>query len=117
MAVLMVLNEMARQSRCRIRLPRRLTKADRGPNMKQALASLGDLRVLQDLSDRHACDVVVLLARSYWTAIVRDIRSVVISPPHMVDALARGPADGLVWASPGNAVQRRRRGRTVAVKS
>src|SRR6202012_1851298 len=49
---------------------------------------------------------------------LRGIRSVVIPPPQMVDALAEGQLDGFCAGDPWNAVaQARHAGRTVAVTS
>ncbi len=59
----------------------------------------------------------------YWLAALgvhplRDIRSIVIPPPQMVDALAEGQLDGLCVGEPWNAVaEARQAGRTVAVTS
>jgi ABC-type nitrate/sulfonate/bicarbonate transport system substrate-binding protein len=59
----------------------------------------------------------------YWLAAqgvhpLRDIRSVVIPPPQMVDALAQGELDGFCAGEPWHAVaEARHAGRTVALTS
>jgi nitrate/nitrite transport system substrate-binding protein len=116
MAVLMVLNRNGQA----ITLSNRLTTAlNESGNLKDALASLGRAPVFAQTfpTGTHAMWLY------YWLAAqgvhpLRDIRSVVIPPPQMVDALADGQLDGLCVGEPWNAVaEARGAGKTVAVTS
>ena len=111
MAVLMVLNRNGQA----ITLSNPLAEAfNQSGNLKQALASLGRPPVFAQTfpTGTHAMWLY------YWLAAqgvhpLRDIRSIVIPPPQMVDALA-----GLCVGEPWNAVaEARQAGRTVAVTS
>jgi ABC-type nitrate/sulfonate/bicarbonate transport system substrate-binding protein len=116
MAVLMVLNRNGQA----ITLSNRLAEAfNQSGNLKHALASLGRPPVFAQTfpTGTHAMWLY------YWLAAqgvhpLRDIRSIVIPPPQMVDALAEGQLDGLCVGEPWNAVaEARQAGRTVAVTS
>jgi two-component system, oxyanion-binding sensor len=116
MAVLMVLNRNGQA----ITLSNPLTEAlNESGNLKDALASLGRPPVFAQTfpTGTHAMWLY------YWLAAqgvhpLRDIRSVVIPPPQMVDALADGQLDGLCVGEPWNAVaEARGAGKTVALTS
>ncbi len=116
MAVLMVLNRNGQA----ITLSNPLTEAlNESGNLKEALASLGRPPVFAQTfpTGTHAMWLY------YWLAAqgvhpLRDIRSVVIPPPQMVDALADGQLDGLCVGEPWNAVaEARGAGKTVALTS
>jgi ABC-type nitrate/sulfonate/bicarbonate transport system substrate-binding protein len=102
MAVLMVLNRNGQA----ITLSRRLTEALAGHGtLPQALATLGRKPVFAQTfpTGTHAMWLY------YWLAAqrvhpLRDIESVVIPPPQMVDALAQDRLDGLCVGEPWNAV-------------
>jgi ABC-type nitrate/sulfonate/bicarbonate transport system substrate-binding protein len=116
MAVLMVLNRNGQA----ITLSNRLADAlqARG-NLKDALGVLGRRPVFAQTfpTGTHAMWLY------YWLAALgvhplRDIRSVVIPPPQMVDALIDGELDGLCVGEPWNAVaEARDAGKTVALTS
>jgi len=116
MAVLMVLNRNGQA----ITLSNRLTEAfEQHGNLKDALATPGRRPVFAQTfpTGTHAMWLY------YWLAAqgvqpLRDIRSVVIPPPQMVDALIDGELDGLCVGEPWNAVaEARGAGKTVAVTS
>ena len=116
MAVLMVLNRNGQA----VTLSNQLTEAlHKSGNLKDALASLGRPPVFAQTfpTGTHAMWLY------YWLAAqgvhpLRDIRSVVIPPPQMADALADGQLDGLCVGEPWNAVaEARGAGKTVAATS
>jgi two-component system, oxyanion-binding sensor len=116
MAVLMVLNRNGQA----ITLSNALADAIRdGASAKDALRALGRPPVIAQTfpTGTHAMWLY------YWLAAqgvhpLRDIRSVVIPPPHMADALADGTLDGFCAGDPWHAVaQARGAGRTVAYTS
>jgi two-component system, oxyanion-binding sensor len=116
MAVLMVLNRNGQA----ITLSNRLAQAlNESRNLKQALASLERTPVFAQTfpTGTHAMWLY------YWLAAqgvhpLRDIQSVVIPPPQMVEALAQDKLDGFCAGEPWNAVaQARHAGKTVAVTS
>jgi len=115
MAVLMVLNRNGQA----ITLSNPLAEAfNQSGNLKQALASLGRPPVFAQTfpTGTHAMLYYWLAAQGVHP--LRDIRSIVIPPPQMVDALAEGQLDGLCVGEPWNAVaEARQAGRTVAVTS
>lgn len=116
MAVLMVLNRNGQAITLSNPLADALSKSG---NLKEALASLGRPPVFAQTfpTGTHAMWLY------YWLAALgvhplRDIRSIVIPPPQMVDALAEGHLDGLCVGEPWNAVaEARHAGRTVAITS
>ena len=116
MAVLMVLNRNGQA----ITLSNRLTAAlKQHGNLKDALATLGRRPVFAQTfpTGTHAMWLYYWLA-SQGVHPIRDIRSVVIPPPQMVDALIDGELDGLCVGEPWNAVaEARGAGKTVAVTS
>jgi nitrate/nitrite transport system substrate-binding protein len=116
MAVLMVLNRNGQA----ITLSNRLTEAfEHHGNLKDALATLGRRPVFAQTfpTGTHAMWLYYWLA-SQGVHPLRDIRSVVIPPPQMVDALTEGELDGLCVGEPWNAVaEARGAGKTVAVTS
>jgi ABC-type nitrate/sulfonate/bicarbonate transport system substrate-binding protein len=116
MAVLMVLNRNGQA----ITLSQTLAEQWRaGRDLRTVLASLGRPAIFAQTfpTGTHAMWLY------YWLAAqgihpLRDIRSVVIPPPQMVDALAEGQLDGFCAGEPWNAVaEARRAGQTVAVTS
>jgi ABC-type nitrate/sulfonate/bicarbonate transport system substrate-binding protein len=116
MAVLMVLNRNGQA----ITLSGPLAQAlQETRDMKAALATLGRPAVFAQTfpTGTHAMWLY------YWLAAqgvhpLRDIRSVVIPPPRMVDALAENTLDGFCSGEPWHAVaQARGAGRTVALSS
>ncbi|MFC0401029.1 CmpA/NrtA family ABC transporter substrate-binding protein [Paraburkholderia rhizosphaerae] len=116
MAVLMVLNRNGQA----ITLSRRLTEAlGSHRTLAEALATLGRKPVFAQTfpTGTHAMWLY------YWLAAqrvhpLRDIESVVIPPPQMVDALAQDKLDGLCVGEPWNAVaQARGVGATVVYSS
>jgi nitrate/nitrite transport system substrate-binding protein len=116
MAVLMVLNRNGQA----ITLSNRLAQALREHgNLKRALATLERTPVFAQTfpTGTHAMWLY------YWLAAqgvhpLRDIQSVVIPPPQMVDTLAQDKLDGFCAGEPWNAVaQSRGAGKTVAVTS
>ncbi|WP_207001812.1 CmpA/NrtA family ABC transporter substrate-binding protein [Trinickia mobilis] len=116
MAVLLVLNRNGQG----ITLSNRLTHAvkEHG-NLKTGLASLNRVPVFAQTfpTGTHAMWLY------YWLAAqgvhpLRDIQSVVIPPPQMVDALAEDKLDGFCAGEPWNAVaEARRAGRTAIATS
>ena len=113
MAVLMVLNRNGQA----ITLSRPLADAIRdGASVKDALRSLGRPPVLAQTfpTGTHAMWLY------YWLAAngvhpLRDVRSVVIPPPRMADALVEGALDGFCAGEPWHAVaEARGAGRTAA---
>lgn len=116
MAVLMVLNRNGQA----ITLSNRLAQAlEQRGNLKDALATLGRRPVFAQTfpTGTHAMWLYYWLA-SQDVHPLRDIRSVVIPPPQMVDALIEGELDGLCVGEPWNAVaEARGAGKTVAVTS
>jgi two-component system, oxyanion-binding sensor len=116
MAVLMVLNRNGQA----ITLSRRLTDAlGAHRTLPEALATLGRKPVFAQTfpTGTHAMWLY------YWLAAqnvhpLRDIDSVVIPPPQMVDALAQDKLDGLCVGEPWNAVaQAQQVGATVVYSS
>jgi two-component system, oxyanion-binding sensor len=116
MAVLMVLNRNGGA----ITLSNALADAWRATgSLKDAFASLGRAPVLAQTfpTGTHAMWLY------YWLAAqgvhpLRDIESVVIPPPRMVDALAEDQLDGFCCGEPWHALaEARRAGRTVALTS
>ncbi|MDR5735309.1 CmpA/NrtA family ABC transporter substrate-binding protein [Caballeronia sp. LZ025] len=112
MAVLMVLNRNGQA----ITLSNPLADAiERGASVKDALASLGRPPVLAQTfpTGTHAMWLY------YWLATqgvhpLSDVRSVVIPPPRMADALVEGALDGFCAGEPWHAVaEARGAGRTV----
>jgi ABC-type nitrate/sulfonate/bicarbonate transport system substrate-binding protein len=116
MSVLMVLNRNGQA----ITLSNRLSEAlKRTGNLKDALATLGRRPVFAQTfpTGTHAMWLYYWLA-SQGVHPLSDIRSVVIPPPQMVDALIEGELDGLCVGEPWNAVaEARGAGSTVAVTS
>ncbi|CAN7206067.1 CmpA/NrtA family ABC transporter substrate-binding protein [Caballeronia sp. LjRoot29] len=116
MAVLMVLSRNGQAITLSNPLADALSKSG---NLKEALASLGRPPVFAQTfpTGTHAMWLY------YWLAALgvhplRDIRSIVIPPPQMVDALAEGQLDGFCVGEPWNAVaESRHAGRTVAITS
>jgi two-component system, oxyanion-binding sensor len=102
MALLMVLNRNGQA----ITLSRPLADAiDCGASLKEALQSLGRLPVIAQTfpTGTHAMWLY------YWLAAngvhpLRDVRSVVIPPPRMADALVEGTLDGFCAGEPWHAV-------------
>jgi two-component system, oxyanion-binding sensor len=112
MAVLMVLNRNGQA----ITLSNALAEAiESGASVKDALALLGRVPVLAQTfpTGTHAMWLY------YWLAAngvhpLRDVRSIVIPPPRMADALAEGTLDGFCAGEPWHAVAASRgAGRTV----
>ncbi|WP_244817071.1 CmpA/NrtA family ABC transporter substrate-binding protein [Caballeronia sp. Lep1P3] len=112
MAVLMVLNRNGQA----ITLSNALADAiERGASVKDALASLGRTPVIAQTfpTGTHAMWLY------YWLAAngvhpLSDVRSVVIQPPRMADALVEGTLDGFCAGEPWHAVAHARgAGRTV----
>jgi two-component system, oxyanion-binding sensor len=120
MAVLMVLNRNGQA----ITLSNPLselwsTEQKEKRDLKTVLASLGRPPVFAQTfpTGTHAMWLYYWLA-AHGVHPIRDIRSVVIPPPQMVDALAEGQLDGFCAGEPWNAVaEARHAGRTVAVTS
>src|ERR1700712_1147764 len=116
MSVLMVLNRNGQA----ITLSNQLSEAlKQHGNLKGALATLGRRPVFAQTfpTGTHAMWLYYWLA-SQGVHPLRDIRSVVIPPPQMVDALIEGELDGLCVGEPWNAVaEARGAGKTVAVTS
>ncbi|ACC72599.1 CmpA/NrtA family ABC transporter substrate-binding protein [Paraburkholderia phymatum] len=116
MAVLMVLNRNGQA----ITVSNRLAAAlDEHKTLPAALATLGRKPVFAQTfpTGTHAMWLYYWLA-SQGVDPLRDIDSVVIPPPQMVDALARDRLDGLCVGEPWNAVaQERGVGRTIAYTS
>ncbi|MEM5388456.1 CmpA/NrtA family ABC transporter substrate-binding protein [Paraburkholderia phymatum] len=116
MAVLMVLNRNGQG----ITVSKRLAAAlDEHETLPAALATLGRKPVFAQTfpTGTHAMWLYYWLA-SQGVHPLRDIESVVIPPPQMVDALARDRLDGLCVGEPWNAVaQERGVGRTIAATS
>ncbi|CAB3750421.1 CmpA/NrtA family ABC transporter substrate-binding protein [Paraburkholderia solisilvae] len=116
MAVLMVLNRNGQA----ITLSRRLTEAlAECGTLPQALATLGRKPVFAQTfpTGTHAMWLYYWLAAQHVHPL-RDIESVVIPPPQMVDALAQDRLDGLCVGEPWNAVaQARGVGATVVYSS
>jgi two-component system, oxyanion-binding sensor len=102
MALLMVLNRNGQA----ITLSRPLADAiDQGASVKEALQSLGRTPVIAQTfpTGTHAMWLY------YWLAAngvhpLRDVRSVVIPPPRMADALVDGTLDGFCAGEPWHAV-------------
>jgi two-component system, oxyanion-binding sensor len=120
MAVLMVLNRNGQAITLSEPLAERWSaEPPEKRDLRTVLASLGRPPVFAQTfpTGTHAMWLY------YWLAAqgvhpLRDIRSVVIPPPQMVDALAEGQLDGFCAGEPWNAVaQARHAGRTVAVTS
>jgi nitrate/nitrite transport system substrate-binding protein len=116
MAVLMVLNRNGQA----ITLSNELADAlQTTGNLRETLAALGRPPVFAQTfpTGTHAMWLY------YWLAAqnvhpLRNIRSVVIPPPQMVEALASGQLDGFCAGEPWNAVaESRGAGRTVALTS
>ncbi|WP_250535307.1 CmpA/NrtA family ABC transporter substrate-binding protein [Caballeronia sp. AZ10_KS36] len=112
MAVLMVLNRNGQA----ITLSNPIADAIRqGASVKDALASLGRVPVIAQTfpTGTHAMWLY------YWLAAngvhpLRDVRSVVIPPPRMAEALAEGTLDGFCAGEPWHGVaEARGAGRTV----
>ncbi|QYD72073.1 ABC transporter substrate-binding protein [Paraburkholderia edwinii] len=102
MAVLMVLNRNGQA----ITLSRRLTEALASHRtLPEALATLGRKPVFAQTfpTGTHAMWLYYWLAAQHVHPL-RDIESVVIPPPQMVDALAQDRLDGLCVGEPWNAV-------------
>jgi nitrate/nitrite transport system substrate-binding protein len=116
MAVLMVLNRNGQA----ITVSNRLAAAlDEHKTLPAALATLGRKPVFAQTfpTGTHAMWLYYWLA-SQGVHPLRDIESVVIPPPQMVDALAQDRLDGLCVGEPWNAVaQERGVGRTIAYTS
>ena len=116
MAVLMVLNRNGQA----ITLSNPLADAlSSSGNLKEALASLGRPPVFAQTfpTGTHAMWLYYWLA-AHGVHPLRDIRSIVIPPPQMADALAEGQLDGFCVGEPWNAVaESRHAGRTVAISS
>ncbi|MBN3762492.1 CmpA/NrtA family ABC transporter substrate-binding protein [Burkholderia sp. Ac-20365] len=116
MAVLMVLNRNGQA----ITVSNRLAAAlDEHKTLPAALATLGRKPVFAQTfpTGTHAMWLYYWLA-SQGVHPLRDIESVVIPPPQMVDALAQDRLDGLCVGEPWNAVaQERGVGRTAAYSS
>ncbi|MDR5739698.1 MULTISPECIES: CmpA/NrtA family ABC transporter substrate-binding protein [unclassified Caballeronia] len=112
MAVLMVLNRNGQA----ITLSNPLADAiQRGASVKDALASLGRTPVLAQTfpTGTHAMWLYYWLATQRVHPLV-DVRSVVIPPPRMADALVEGTLDGFCAGDPWHAVaEARGAGRTV----
>ncbi|TKC86262.1 ABC transporter substrate-binding protein [Trinickia terrae] len=116
MAVLMVLNRNGQGITVSNALAQALKEHD---SLKAALASLGRPPVFAQTfpTGTHAMWLY------YWLAAqgvhpLRDIQSVVIPPPQMVDALAENKLDGFCAGEPWNAVaEARRAGRTAIATS
>jgi two-component system, oxyanion-binding sensor len=116
MAVLMVLNRNGQAITLSTRLARAL---DEACNLKAALATLGRPPVFAQTfpTGTHAMWLY------YWLAAqgvhpLKDAESVVIPPPRMVDALARGTLDGFCAGEPWHALaEARGAGETVAATS
>jgi nitrate/nitrite transport system substrate-binding protein len=112
MAVLMVLNRNGQA----ITLSNPLADAiQRGASVKDALASLGRPPVLAQTfpTGTHAMWLYYWLARQ-GVHPLSDVRSVVIPPPRMADALVEGALDGFCAGEPWHAVaEARGAGRTV----
>jgi nitrate/nitrite transport system substrate-binding protein len=113
MAVLMVLNRNGQA----ITVSNRLAAAlDEHKTLPAALATLGRKPVFAQTfpTGTHAMWLYYWLA-SQGVHPLRDIESVVIPPPQMVDALAQDRLDGLCVGEPWNAVaQEQGVGRTIA---
>jgi nitrate/nitrite transport system substrate-binding protein len=116
MAVLMVLNRNGQA----ITLSRRLTEALASHRtLPEALATLGRKPVFAQTfpTGTHAMWLYYWLAAQHVHPL-RDIESVVIPPPQMVDALAQDRLDGLCVGEPWNAVAEARGvGATIAYSS
>ncbi|MEM5372147.1 CmpA/NrtA family ABC transporter substrate-binding protein [Paraburkholderia azotifigens] len=116
MAVLMVLNRNGQA----ITVSNRLAAAlDEHRTLPAALATLGRKPVFAQTfpTGTHAMWLYYWLA-SQGVHPLRDIESVVIPPPQMVDALAQDRLDGLCVGEPWNAVaQEQGVGRTIAYTS
>jgi len=116
MAVLMVLNRNGQA----ITFSHRLADAFRqAGDLKAALATLGRPAVFGQTfpTGTHAMWLYHWLA-DHGVHPLRDARSVVIPPPEMVAALARGELDGFCAGEPWHAVaEARQAGRTVALTS
>ena len=116
MAVLMVLNRNGQA----ITVSNRLAAAlDEHKTLPAALATLGRKPVFAQTfpTGTHAMWLYYWLA-SQGVHPLRDIESVVIPPPQMVDALEQDRLDGLCAGEPWNAVaQERGVGRTIAYTS
>ncbi|WP_109483510.1 CmpA/NrtA family ABC transporter substrate-binding protein [Paraburkholderia sp. C35] len=116
MAVLMVLNRNGQA----ITVSNRLAAAlDEHKTLPAALATLGRKPVFAQTfpTGTHAMWLYYWLA-SQGVHPLRDIESVVIPPPQMVDALAQDRLDGLCVGEPWNTVaQERGVGRTIAYTS
>lgn len=115
MAVLMVLNRNGQA----ITLSNPLADQTDKRDLKSVLASLGRPPVFAQTfpTGTHAMWLYYWLA-AHGVHPLRDIRSVVIPPQHMADALAEGQLDGFCAGEPWHAVaQARHAGRTVAVTS
>ncbi|MEI5997484.1 ABC transporter substrate-binding protein [Paraburkholderia bengalensis] len=116
MAVLMVLNRNGQA----ITVSNRLAAAlDEHPTLPAALATLGHKPVFAQTfpTGTHAMWLYAWLA-SQGVHPLRDIESVVIPPPQMVEALEQDRLDGLCVGEPWNAVaQERGVGRTIAYTS
>ncbi|SAK57793.1 ABC-type nitrate/sulfonate/bicarbonate transporter, periplasmic ligand binding protein [Caballeronia hypogeia] len=116
MAVLMVLNRNGQA----ITLSRPLADAIReGASVKEALRALGRPPVIAQTfpTGTHAMWLYYWLAASGLHPL-RDVRSVVIPPPRMADALVEGALDGFCAGEPWHAVaQARGAGSTVAYTS
>lgn len=116
MAVLMVLNRNGQA----ITLSRALADAiEDGASIKQALKALGRPPVIAQTfpTGTHAMWLYYWLA-AHGLHPLRDVRSVVIPPPRMADALAAGELDGFCAGEPWHAVaEAHGAGRTVAYTS
>ncbi|WP_150696087.1 CmpA/NrtA family ABC transporter substrate-binding protein [Pandoraea terrae] len=116
MAVLMVLNRNGQGISVSTRLAEALRETG---NLRAALATLGRTPVFAQTfpTGTHA------MWLNYWLAAngvdpLRDVRSVVIPPPNMVDALRAGELDGFCAGEPWHAVaQAQQAGRTAVVSS
>ncbi|MDR5762224.1 CmpA/NrtA family ABC transporter substrate-binding protein [Caballeronia sp. LZ035] len=116
MAVLMVLNRNGQA----ITLSRALADAiEDGASIRDALQALGRPPVIAQTfpTGTHAMWLYYWLA-AHGLHPLRDVRSVVIPPPRMADALAAGELDGFCAGEPWNAVaEAHGAGRTVAYTS